>query len=238
MNLLLARTQDDIHAAPIFFRGFVEVPQTGEIIGTSDGSPESFFFETDINGEYTLLSASDYSLIQTEQRNSKPILFPWYRGSLGGGGVCLVNDLPNSVPHYDIPFLAYTPSIRNSYHGIVLRPVGNLNTIAYISNYSYEGNTLGATSIFKFSREINIAAGEYLIGYSGYDGVSSTYITNPSGTLYTFLVNALMLYNIVSAGLYFNDIPIELHVNSDNYINVIVSENVTGNKLTIKMTFE
>lgn len=236
MNLFLVNTGEGYHEPPTSIKGFVKVPQDEELIsGNNEANMSYFFGYTDINGEYTLERVSDMSIIQSEQRNSKPILYPWYQGTLGGGGVCLVNESSNAIPKYDVPFLAYNEAFPNQYEGIVLRPVDNLTTIAYCSNYPYYSDILGFVSQFQFSRKINLSEGEYLIGHSGSDLSSGILVNSPSNSLHNFLINALML-NAITAGLFFNDIPIELNVTKEGYIKVIVTGAVTGNNLLIKMT--
>ena len=236
MNLFLVDTGEGYHEPPKSIKGFFKVPNEGETLqGTSEADMSYFLDRTDINGEYSLITVAETSIIQAGVTNSKPVLYPWYQGTLGTDGKCLVNESSNDTPKYDIPFLAYREPFPNPNAGIVLRPVSNLSTKAYISGYPYYSDILGFESKIQFSRPINLEEGGYLIGYSGSDLSSQILINSPSNSLYNFLINALMLKTVIS-GLYINDIPIELVVTPEGYIKVTLSSNVTGNNLIFKMS--
>lgn len=233
MNIFLVNTDSGVQEPPISVGGFVDVPSPGEtIVGTPEANFNYFFGRTIVEEGCTLITVSNYSLIQSEQANSKPILCPWYEGRLGGGDYCLVNDEPNSIPHRDIPFLAYRDTMPDSYGGIVLRPMDNLIQVAYYANYSYySGITLGSTCLFGFGgRRINLPAGLYAFGY-GYNE-----IMRPSTTLYNFIILYLMLDRLHS-GAFFNETNVICEVTPEGYITVEISENIQAGSLTLKLEF-
>lgn len=155
-----------------------------------------------------------------------------------GLGICLVSENNNSVPHYDVPFAVYKDTVHTSTKGIILRPLAELNTVAYASEYAYSDNKLGYESTFAFVRPINIPAGDYLFGYSYADESIGLTIEEQSKNLMCFLANSLLLAPLIDAGLYFNDIPIDLSIVSDKCIQVKLPDNVKGSRLVIKLSLD
>ena len=231
MNIFLINTESGVNQPPISVGGFVDVPSPGEIIvGTTEVDFDYFLGYTVTDSKYRIETVSKYSLIQSEQLNSKPILRPWYEGTLGDGKYCLVNQEPNSVPHYDVPFLAFRQEIRDSYAGIVLRSIDNLDQLAYYSNYSYDQNTLGSTCSFRFIKRINLPAGSYVFAHAYNE------IMRPSTTLKNFIILYLMLGTLKPRAL-FNETNVSCKVTSEGYIQVDIPENVEGDSLTLKLEF-